>query len=234
MAKKSLSIIVTAYNSQNYIEECLNSINEQTYFKNFDDYEILLGIDACESTLKEVLKIKDKYKNLRVFMMNKNKGTYITSNTLINISQYENILRFDSDDIMLPNMVENLMENEGDIISMKYFCFGRHDGIMGNFFTEGVILYTREVINKIKGYRPWLCAADSEFLLRASKNGFKKNYLNKTLFNRRIHNNSLTQNQKTGRNSELRQQYIKEIIKYKNMDFKDIPFEFVINNYKEY
>jgi len=49
-----LSIIISAYNSSDYIIECLNSIRHQMYFHNHNNYEILLGVDHCESTLKTV------------------------------------------------------------------------------------------------------------------------------------------------------------------------------------
>ena len=34
--------------------------------------------------------------------MKENKGTYITINTLMTISKYDHLIRFDSDDIMYP------------------------------------------------------------------------------------------------------------------------------------
>jgi hypothetical protein len=171
-------------------------------------------------------------------MMNENKGTYITSNTLLSISKYDNILRFDSDDIMVGNMVETLINNSNDcdVISMKYCNFYNNDKKTHNSsaFTQGVLFYKRKVLNKIIGYRPWLCAADAEFLLRIKKNNFKIKKLDKFLFNRRTHNKSLTKNEKTSWGSELRKSYIKEINNYSIMDLNNIEYEFVKNNYIEY
>jgi glycosyltransferase involved in cell wall biosynthesis len=70
---------------EKYIKETLDSIYEQIYFKKNDDWEILIGIDGCNETLKYVHSIMENYKNLRVFMMEENRGTYITTNTIMSI-----------------------------------------------------------------------------------------------------------------------------------------------------
>ncbi len=42
--KEGVSIILTAWKTQDYIEECLDSINKQQFFnKEKTNYEILLG-----------------------------------------------------------------------------------------------------------------------------------------------------------------------------------------------
>ena len=40
--------------------------------------------------INKVKEIMHKYRNLRVFMMDSNMGTYVTSNTLLDLIQYEN------------------------------------------------------------------------------------------------------------------------------------------------
>jgi len=61
--------------------------------------------------------------------MEENYGTYITTNTLMTIAKYDYFIRFDSDDIMLPNLIEIVIketENE-NIDSVKFLMedFGR-------------------------------------------------------------------------------------------------------------
>lgn len=63
--KKGISIILTAWQTQKFIEESLDSIEQQTYFANFNDYEILLGIDGCEKTLEKVKKYNT---NIEIFV----------------------------------------------------------------------------------------------------------------------------------------------------------------------
>ena len=105
--KNVIPITITAFKNEKYIKETLDSISEQTYFKNNDDWEILIGVDGCNKTLKYLHSIMQNYKNLRVFMMEENRGTYITTNTMMSIAQYDNLLRFDADDIMFSYLVEN-------------------------------------------------------------------------------------------------------------------------------
>lgn len=62
------SIIIAAYRTKDFIQECLEAIENQTYFKNNDNYEILLGIDGCIETLEKVQQIKNKIRNIKVFL----------------------------------------------------------------------------------------------------------------------------------------------------------------------
>ena len=53
--------------------------------------------------------------------MKENKGTYITINTLMIIYKYYHLIRFDSDDIMYPKLVEKVMNQNKkyDIVRFK-------------------------------------------------------------------------------------------------------------------
>ena len=75
MESKGVSIIITAYNTADYIEECLDSIYDQSWFKKHRNWEVLLGVDHCKETLKKVVSIMEKYPNFRVFYMIENVGT---------------------------------------------------------------------------------------------------------------------------------------------------------------
>jgi glycosyltransferase involved in cell wall biosynthesis len=214
--RKPISIIITAYKSEEFIEETLDSIENQTYFINNDNFEVLIGVDACEETLKKIQKIRNKYRNISVIMMNNNVGTYVTTNTLLDLVKYNNILRFDSDDIMLPKMIEeisfyiskcNVIRIKcGDFIVInnkkKYSGFER--------IAAGVIFYKKNFFLKLGGYQPWVCAADSELIKRMGKN-FVISNINEVLFDRRVHDNNLSNTKKTGINSELRKAYHKII-----------------------
>lgn len=208
--RQPISIIVTAYQTQNYIEECLDSIEKQTYFDGFNNYEILVGVDGCEKTLNKLMKIRYKYRNLQIYLMESNKGTYVTSNTLLNLVKFENIIRFDSDDIMLYNMVNEIMlviENN-DVIKFKYINFSNKEVYTNKkVYSGGVIFYKKKIIDEFGGYMPWICAADGELLLRFANNNIKIFNLNKSLFLRRKHSNALTINNNTSMKSVMRKKY---------------------------
>lgn len=229
---KSVSIIVTAYQTQSYIEECLDSIENQTYFINNDNYEVLVGVDGCKPTLEKLLKIRDKYRNLTIFNMKQNYGTYVTSNTLIINANSENIIRFDSDDIMMPNMVEEIMNyRNNDVVRFKFINFTIEEGKKVydsvNFFANGVVFIKKKIFDELGGYLPWKCSADREFLTRG-KGLINEKLINLPLFYRRIHKNSLIS--KYNSNSEERiskKKYIENNdFKIKRIDRVDGEFEF--------
>ncbi|MFW6243464.1 MAG: glycosyltransferase [bacterium] len=219
-----LSIIVTAYQTQDYIEECLDSIENQSYFKFNNNFEVLLGIDACEETLNKVLQIKDKYRNLRVFMMKENKGTYITSNTLVDIAKYENILRFDSDDVMCENMIRESIPyiKKHNLIRYKFIdmsTMGKCKGSVSKRHANGVICFKKNIFDKMGGYQPWICSADTEFLVRGEEL-FKEKKIDTVFFYRRVHDNSLSKNHDDV--SDVRKRYRDLIGNHENIKIKKI------------
>lgn len=233
--REPLSIVVTAYQTQNFIQECLDSIENQTYFENNNEYEILVGLDACQDTLNELLKIRHKYRNLRIFMMDSNMGTYVTTNTLLDIAKYENILRFDSDDIMMPEMVNEVMHYSYnyDVVQFRFSSFTENIKDFKNNFkyvAAGAIFFKKSVLEKAGGYRNWECAADSEFVKRITNFVLAKK-LKKRLFYRRSHSNSLTNRIDTNDKSKTRKEYLKLIRIYHSNE--NIKIDKVVNTYIE-
>lgn len=201
-----VSICLSAWNTQDYIEECLDSIANQTWFKTHDNWEILLGIDACEKTLAKVKEIMHKYKNLSVYMMNENVGTYVTCNTIMKLAKYEWLLRFDTDDVMMPNMVETMMKEKGDgeFVQCQKQDFGMRTDVS---LAYGIALIKHSVINKFNGYRNWRCDGDNDFIHRIDK-FVKRKKINKILFKRRVHETSLTVDKKTNFSSDVRREHL--------------------------
>lgn len=227
--KIPFSIIITAYKTEKYIEECLDSIEKQTYFIDNDEYEILVGVDGCQDTLNKLEEIKGKYRNLHIHMMPENKGTYITTNTLLNFIRYENALRFDSDDIMTPNMISEIVKDKKDNDIIILGSVDYQNNRVGNklLLTEGSIYFKKSVMdNVLGGYMPWRCSADTELINRAVNN-VKISQIKKSLFYRRIHSESLTQRKDTGYNSDIRNEYKKQI-KF-HYDSDEIKIERVVS-----
>lgn len=198
---EGISIILTAFESQDFIEETLDSIERQTYFQGNNEYEVLLGIDACEKTLQKVNAIRGKYRNLKVYMNAKNVGTFVTGNTLIKKAKYDYVLPFDTDDVMRPEMVETLMQNLGDLVRFKMQNFGGDNGVR---CTWRISLIKKECFLKLRGYRGWRCGADSDLVYRFEK-CFSVKQIPNVLFDRRVHPKSLTNAIRTNFKSQYRQ-----------------------------
>lgn len=211
------SIIIPAYRAQNFIEECLDSIDNQTYFKNNNNYEILLGIDNCPETLDKIYPIRKIYDNLRIFMMDKNVGPYVVKNTLIPLITTPNVIFFDADDIMAPYMIAEIAKEAKNkkYIRLGYSTFHNNDlKTLGKNISnngDGVFFCTTSLLDQVGGFMPWRCGADTELKGRLSKIYKPLNLNKKVMFYRRAHSNSLTQNPETGMGSALRKKYMAEI-----------------------
>lgn len=212
------SIIIPAYKSHNYIQQCLDSIVAQSHFKRkISNYEILLGVDGCEKTREKVLAIMDRYAELRVFYFPENRGPYIVKNNLAKEAKYINLLFFDSDDHMKPNMVAEIdkyMKKGFDICKVKYINYHHgkepHSGILKPKVADGVGCHNKKVHEILGGYESWPNSADSDFCLRSQRH-FKISHINSPMFFRRIHPEALTQHPDSNPRSTIRRKYHKII-----------------------
>lgn len=216
---KGLSIIITAYNSQDFIEECLDSIQNQTYFKYNDKYEILLGIDACEKTLKKVNVIRKKYKNLKVFYASENGGTYRMRNSLWIRAKYDNLLFFDSDDVMPEDFVGGNMKYIDDYGFIRYRIMTFTNGkskikhTLPNWYAMGSIFIKKSILKILNGFRDERISMDMDLILRAKKFGVKEFQNANSFFWYREHQNQLTKDKSTSLKSQQRKIVNDEIYK---------------------
>jgi glycosyltransferase involved in cell wall biosynthesis len=94
--EKLLSVIVSAYNFEKYLEECIDSIYNQkiTY-----GYEVIVRDDCSKDNTKDVLvKLKEKYPDLRVLNGDINLGALENIRTLLNACTTKYIAYIDGDD----------------------------------------------------------------------------------------------------------------------------------------
>ena len=82
-----VSVVISAYNHENYIQETINSIIAQTYEK----IELIIIDDgSIDLTFEKILEMenvcKERFINI-IFKKQKNQGIGTTANNLINLSQ---------------------------------------------------------------------------------------------------------------------------------------------------
>jgi glycosyltransferase involved in cell wall biosynthesis len=212
--KKPISIIIYAFQIADYIEECLDSIEKQTYFINNNNYEILIGVDDCENTLETLYAIKSKYRNIAIYEMSKHNDTYVTLNTLLDLVKFDTILRFNGNDIMKPEMIEEIMQyaNEYDIVKFNYEDFDEEiTNIAKNkfWFNEGVFLFNKQVLELAGGYKNWIIGSDIELFERVY-NFVKVKELENCLFYKRNCNSDFKLNE----DEKLKKIYSAQIKKY--------------------
>ena len=166
--------------------------------------------------------------------MNENKGTYITTNTIMTISKYDHLIRFDSDDIMYSNLVEKVMNQDikYDMIRFKMKNFNIRTKKTKLSDAYGQFMIKHWVFDYFGGFMPWKCSADSEFIIRVEK-FINILFLKDDLLLRKIHPNSLTQSNITNSKSMERKEkviYINE--KTKNIKIlKQARIKKVVNDY---
>lgn len=95
-----VSIIVTTYNSETFVERCLDSLINQTW----ENIEIIVVDDA--STDNTVQIIMNKYPQIKLVLLECNAGTYNARNMGISHAAGEYVTFQDSDDWSHPQRVE--------------------------------------------------------------------------------------------------------------------------------
>lgn len=113
-----LSIIIPVYNTEKYLEKCVDSVLTQTY----TDFEIILVDDGSKDKSSIIC---DKYssKDARVRVVHKtNGGVSSARNTGLDICRGEYVMFVDSDDWLDPDFCEKLMSKaEGaDLVAGGY------------------------------------------------------------------------------------------------------------------
>lgn len=117
-----ISIIVPVYNVETYLEECLDSIQNQTY----TDIEVLLVNDGSTDGSQAIC---ERYcqTDKRFRLMNQtNQGQSVARNNGVKTSTGDFIAFVDSDDIILPNYLEILMQHMGEDVDIVESQFTVH------------------------------------------------------------------------------------------------------------
>lgn len=146
-----LSIIVPVYNSEKYLEKCINSILTQTY----SNFELILVDDASTDMSGKICdKLAQGDKRIKVFHHIENKGLSASREDGFKISRGEWVSFIDNDDYIHPKMYEKLIKSavEGDML-----CIRGEDAtteeidhvIWLDKQTEFMILEGREACNKV-------------------------------------------------------------------------------------
>jgi len=114
-----ISVIVPVYNVERYLEECLNSIQHQTY----TDIEVILVNDGSTDHSKMIC---ERYceEDSRFHLLNQeNQGQSVARNVGVIASKGEYIAFVDSDDILQRNYLEKLMQymtEDVDIVESNF------------------------------------------------------------------------------------------------------------------
>ena len=98
---QTISVIMSAYNSEETIKETINSILNQTY----KDFELIIVNDKSTDNTESIIK---SFKDERIKLINnkKNLGLPASLNKAIKVAKGKYVARMDADDVMLHGRLE--------------------------------------------------------------------------------------------------------------------------------
>ena len=160
-ANKLVSIIIPAYNVENYIDDCLDSILSQTYTK----WEAIIVDDgSVDDTWNHILNYTSRDLRFRGFRV-QNGGVSKARNYALDQANGQYILFVDSDDTISEKTIETLVSSieshpNVDWVSYQYYRVDEKSNCFEDFnFLEGYIQTNDEIekmdliINPLLDYR---------------------------------------------------------------------------------
>ena len=143
-----ISVIIPIYNVEKYLKECLDSVVNQT----FKDIEIIC-VDDCgtDNSIQIAEEYAKKDERIKIIHHETNKGLAISRNTGMDNASGEYIFFLDSDDYILPNILEKLYENicttQADIVLSRPIAFADDNN------NKNIIRRTEEMNDWIEKYK---------------------------------------------------------------------------------
>lgn len=138
-----ISVIVPVYNAEPYLQECIDSLINQTK----RDIEIVLVNDGSDDGSRDIiLRNCKKYDNI-TFVDQENKGVCIARNAGLNVAKGKYIGWLDSDDFLKPQALETLYE----LMIKNNADYGYYNVC---FYPKGVVT-KKPWFKEYKGVRDW-------------------------------------------------------------------------------
>lgn len=177
--KKLVSIIIPLYNNEQYISDCLQSIVEQTY-KNIEI--IVVDDGSSDSSYNVACEYQEKHNCIKV-VKKSNGGVSSARKRGFQESKGDYIMFVDSDDKLLPELVEKLIEREADIVCSNITHIKNNTNwIQRNGVGEGEYS-TEEEMNYIKDNMIYLKGTDEFGILGYLPGKLFKREIVKKVFN---------------------------------------------------
>ena len=200
-----LSVIMSVFNSEDYLERSISSILDQTY----KDFEFLI-LDDCstDNSLNIITDFSNRDSRIRVFQNKENIGLTKSLNYLINESKNEILARQDADDY---SDEKRFFEQLEYLKSEKYsFCTTRAQTIQNsrviprftfyfpqktiikykNPYIHGSLMIKKQTIKKYGGYdENFYYSQDYKLFDTLLRNGEKGKYLKEICYYLNVENN---------------------------------------------
>lgn len=223
MKKDLISVIVCIYNREKFLEKCISSIIDQTYY----NLEIVLLNDGSTDNSLNICKKYEKIdKRIKVYNQS-NHGIAYSRNKGIELSNGEYVCFVDSDDWIDKNYCKHLYDNikkydadlaicdileidkeSKNLISTeektKFFNKNLLNLLFSNYRIINPInkLYKKNILKKCK-YPVGTVHEDTYIIYDILKNSNSIIYINEPLYNRNIHGESIMSTNNLDRLNEI-------------------------------
>lgn len=218
--KDFVSIIVVSYNHASYLQECLDSILQQTY----NNWELIIADDASKDSSQQVIQNWLERNNIlaKLVFHNANCGLSTTLNECLVLAKGNFVKLFAADDIMHPQLLEKSMlrfregpSDLGLVYSNAYIidnsskinpertliekeCPAPSGWILNhlvekNFIPALSVMLKREVFDYVGPYRTDIVTEDYDIWIRASR-AYQFSYINEVLSYYRVHQSNVSTN----------------------------------------
>ncbi|TMN21934.1 glycosyltransferase family 2 protein [Lentibacillus cibarius] len=210
-----ISVIMSVYNGEKYLNECLRSILNQSY----SNFELLIVNDCSTDKTEEIIyKFIPKDTRIKYFKNHENKGLTKNLNKMISLSSGEVIARMDADDIACKdrflNQIHVFEQNKDVDVVFTNACIindksnhvcdawrpNNSDEMIKlmpyfNYIIHPSTMIKKETIYNVGLYdENYITGQDHELWLRIIRNKGRFYYLNKNLLYYRINPNSVRSN----------------------------------------
>jgi glycosyltransferase involved in cell wall biosynthesis len=206
MCEPLVSIITPSYNRDWIIENCINSIKNQSYQKL---EHIIIDGGSSDQTV-DILKNEEKNYNLR-WISEKDEGIYDAVNKGIEQAQGDIVAYLNTDDFYFPYTIEtvvdifnstdadivygdwvNLYYQSGNLEILPWMNFTKYDLLSDYNLPQPTVFIKKNVFDALGNFNlSYRLVADNEFFTRAVLAGFKLRKVDEFLASQTIHENNL-------------------------------------------
>jgi len=207
-----LSVVLPVYNDERFISKSIRSILNQT----FTEFEFIIIDDGSTDNTRKIVDDYARKDNRIEVIHQSNKGVAISTNMAIQIAKGKYIARQDSDDLSLPNRLEEqlmaIKDLNCDLLATDFYVVDEGDNVIvenakkkrnimtslligSNSICHGTILFKREKILEIDSYNSFYKKSqDFDLYLRLIDHKGKISKLDKTLYKYRLRKSSMSGN----------------------------------------
>lgn len=177
--------------------------------------ELILAVDG-PAGLAAAREVAATDRRVGLVYLAEPRGPYAVLNAALPHARGEVLGKTDADDLLLPGRLAAIAhvfatDSDAHLVNTLY-AIG--DSTLSNlthhgYAPEGVWMMRRSLIDRLGGWQPWPCGADTDLLMRADVLVARRVIVDQVLYVARRHADSLTQAPATGYTSAARQDIIR-------------------------